>query len=62
MVLKGDPGLHKTEISLKAIVKTLQHKRQGIRLENVPTGAKIKEKEEPPAIVKQLLLQFQQVF
>lgn len=59
MVLKGDPGLHKMGISLNAMVKTLQHEKQAIWLEDVLKNTHSKGKEEPPTCIKLLLQQFQ---
>ena len=58
MVLKGDPSLSRTEVSLKAMARALQHHSQGVWVELCQTSTTSDLSEgvqEVPKTVKEVL-------
>ena len=65
IVLKGDPSLSRTEVSLKAMARALQHHSQGVWVElcQTSTTSDLSERvQEVPKTVKEVLAQHQQIF
>ncbi|RVX15868.1 Retrovirus-related Pol polyprotein from transposon 297 [Vitis vinifera] len=65
IVLKGDPSLSRTEVSLKAMARALQHHSQGVWVELCQTSTTSdlsEEVQEVPKTVKEVLAQHQQIF
>ncbi|RVW33015.1 Retrovirus-related Pol polyprotein from transposon 17.6, partial [Vitis vinifera] len=65
IVLKGDPSLSRTEVSLKAMARALQHHSQGVWVELCQTSTTSELSEgvqEVPKTVKEVLAQHQQIF
>ncbi|RVW92923.1 Retrovirus-related Pol polyprotein from transposon 17.6 [Vitis vinifera] len=65
ILLKGDPSLSRTEVSLKAMVRALQHHGQGVWVELCQTSTTSELSEgvhKVPKIAKKVLAQHQRVF
>ncbi|KAJ9700965.1 hypothetical protein PVL29_006342 [Vitis rotundifolia] len=65
IVLKGDPSLSRTDVSLKAMARARQHHSQGVWVElcqSSTTSDLSKEVQEVPRTVKEMLAQYQRVF
>ena len=64
-MLKGDPSLSRTEVSLKAMARALQHHSQGVWVELCQTSTTTDLSEEVQEVretVKEMLAQHQRVF